>query len=245
MWNPGNEAGKEDVKPRIPPATVQRLPLYVQALKALAREGEELISSQRLAMETGIEAAKIRRDFSYLGAFGTPGVGYAVTDLLHEVSHYLGLSRIWPVALIGYGKLGSALAAYAGFAERNFQIVAIFDSNPQRVGLRVGDLKVLHTDQLPKTVGEMGIDIAIIATPAATAQEAADRLIGAGITSILNFAPTTLAAPATVAVRNIDLAAEMQILSFHETMKQNFGLRYPVQPSMERQVSRWLKEQLQ
>ena len=244
MWNPGNEARRKELK-RIPPATVQRLPLYVQALKALAREGEELTSSQRLATETGIEAAKIRRDFSYLGAFGTPGVGYTVSDLLHEVSHYLGLSRIWPVALVGYGKLGSALAAYAGFPERNFQIVAIFDANPQRVGLKVGDLRVLHTDLLPKTVSEMGIDIAIVATPAATAQEAAGMLISAGVTSLLNFAPTTLVAPASVSVRNIDLAAEMQILSFHETMKQNFGIRYPVLPSMERQVSRWLKEKLQ
>ncbi len=205
---------------RISPATVARLPIYLQGLEALASAGEELASSERLAEATGVGAPRIRRDLSYLGAFGTPGVGYDVQRLLREISQCIGLSHVWPVALIGYGTLGAALAAYAGFAERNFQIVAIFDKSPRRIGHRVGDLEVKPPEQLEVEVKANGIDIAILTCSPGTAQEWAGLLVRAGVTSILNLARTVISVPEEVAVRHIDLASEIQMLSFHETMKQ-------------------------
>lgn len=205
---------------RISPATVARLPIYLQGLEALANAGEELASSERLAEATGIGAPRIRRDLSYLGAFGTPGVGYDVRQLRQVIADCIGLSRVWPVALVGYGTLGSALTAYTGFAERNFQIVAIFDKNPARIGRRVGELVVKPPEEVHATVKQLGIDIAVLATPANSAQEWANLLVSAGVTSLLNLARATITVPHGVAVRHIDLATEIQMLSFHETMKR-------------------------
>ena len=229
---------------RIPPATVARLPVYVQGLSTLAGEGLEVVSSQRLAAAIGIQAPQIRRDLSYLGAFGTPGVGYDVKALLQEVSGSLGLARQWPVAIVGCGHLGSALAAYSGFSEHNFQVVALFDPKPDLVGRRVGDLVILHPDCLPRVARELGIEIAVLATPTVAAQGAADKLVATGITSILNFTPTTLTVPPGVAVRNIDLAVEMQILSFHETFKQVAEIRGQGAPASRRSMGRWPKERV-
>lgn len=227
---------------RIPLATIARLPVYVQGLKSLAETGTRLISSQRLAAATGVEAPQIRRDLSHLGAFGTPGVGYDVNGLLHEISHCLGLSRTWRVALAGYGRLGSALAAYPGFLERNFRIAAIFDNNPALVGMRVGHLEVMHSARIPSMVKELDIEIGIVATTGSSAQEVADQFVASGVTSLLNFAPVTLTLPDRVVVRNIDLAAEMQILSFHETMRHAPPVPYMVKPAVQHHVSRWLRE---
>ncbi len=205
---------------RIPAATVARLPAYVQGLAALAGEGLQIVSSEKLAATTGIQAPQIRRDLSYLGDFGTPGVGYDVKNLLGEVSSFLGLSHAWPVAVVGCGQLGTALAAYAGFTEHNFRVVAIFDTDPSRVGARVADMEVMPIDQLPGVVQRLDIDIAVLSTTAECAQQVVDRLVTAGVTSILNLSPAVLSVPPGVTVRSVDLAAEMQILSFHETLKR-------------------------
>ncbi len=205
---------------RISPATVARLPIYLQGLETLANAGEERASSEKLAEATGIGAPRIRRDLSYLGAFGTPGVGYDVRQLFQVIARCIGLAREWPVALVGYGSLGSALTAYAGFAERNFRIVAIFDKSPKRIGLRVGNLEVRPPEELPAAVKELGIDIAILATAANSAQEWANLLVRSGVTSLLNLARTVITVPEGVAVRHIDLTTEIQMLSFHETMKR-------------------------
>lgn len=205
---------------RVPPAALARLPRYVESLKAMAAQGVEMASSQELARATGMEASQIRKDLSYLGAFGTPGVGYDVKGLLRDMATFLGLSQTWPVALVGCGTLGSALANYAGFGERNFRIVAVFDSNPERVGGTIAGLPVQHLEQLPRVVREQGIRIAMVAVSAECVQEVAAVLTISDIKAVLNLAPRPLPVRPDVTVRNIDLAAEMQVLSFHEAMRR-------------------------
>jgi redox-sensing transcriptional repressor len=207
----------------IPDATVARLPLYLRCLHALAESGQTTVSSEDLArmVDGGVGgAAKVRKDLSYLGSYGTRGVGYGVAHLVDVVSRELGLARSWPVVLVGVGNLGHALAGYGGFSSRGFRIVALLDADPARVGEQVGDLRVRPVDDLDDVVrAEGGGLIGVIATPADAAQEVCDRLVAAGVTSILNFAPTVLQVPDGVDVRKVDLAVELQILSFHEHRK--------------------------
>jgi redox-sensing transcriptional repressor len=204
---------------RIPEATVARLPLYYRALLETADQHVGTVSSERLASLAGVNAAKVRKDLSYLGSYGTRGVGYDVEFLLHQISRELGLTHDWPVVIVGVGNLGHALANYKGFGARGFQIVALVDADPAKVGTRVGDLSVAALDDLPGVVAERGIAIGIIATPAAAAQEVADALVDAGVTSILNFAPAVVTAPPGVSLRKVDLAIELQILSFYQQRK--------------------------
>ena len=171
-----------------------------------------------------MNAAKVRKDLSYLGSYGTRGVGYDVEYLLHEISRELGLTHDWPVAIVGVGNLGQALANYHGFGARGFRIVALFDADAEKVGNLVGDLKIEALDDLPVLARERGVAIGIIATPAHAAQEVADRLVEAGVTSILNFAPIVVAAPPGVSLRQVDLAIELQILSFYQQRRQAAGL---------------------
>jgi redox-sensing transcriptional repressor len=152
---------------------------------------------------------------SYLGSYGTRGVGYDVEYLLYQMSRELGLTRDWPVIIVGAGNLGQALANYGGFGERGFPMAALVDIDPAKVGSEVSGTVVRHLDDLPDIVPAKGGTIGVIATPAAAAQEAADRLVRAGVTSILNFAPVVLTVPRGVSLRKVDLAVEMQILSFH------------------------------
>jgi redox-sensing transcriptional repressor len=182
------------------------------------------VSSERLAELAGVNAAKVRKDLSYLGSYGTRGVGYDVEYLLHEISRELGLTHDWPVAIVGVGNLGQALANYHGFSARGFRIVALFDADAAKVGNLVGDLKIEALDDLPVLARERGVAIGIIATPAHAAQEVADRLVEAGVTSILNFAPIVVAAPPGVSLRQVDLAIELQILSFYQQRRQAAGL---------------------
>jgi redox-sensing transcriptional repressor len=204
---------------RIPEATVARLPLYYRALVETGEREVPTISSERLAELAGVNAAKVRKDLSYLGSYGTRGVGYDVEYLLHEISRELGLTRDWPVAIVGIGNLGRALANYRGFGARGFRVVAIVDADPALVGKKVGDLAVESIDDLGRIVTERGIAIGILAVPAAAAQDVTDRLVAAGVTSILNFAPAVCAVPDGVSMRKVDLAIELQILSFHEHRK--------------------------
>lgn len=192
-----------------------RLPVYLRSLVELSGSQTATVSSERLAELAGVNAAKVRKDLSYLGSYGTRGVGYDVEYLLYQVSRELGLTHDWPVVIVGVGNLGAALANYGGFGERGFPVVALVDADPAKVGQRVGDLEIHHLDDLPGLVREHGIAIGIIATPASVAQAVADRLVAAGITSILNFAPTVLSVPAGALLRKVDLALELQILSFY------------------------------
>jgi redox-sensing transcriptional repressor len=205
---------------RVPPAALARLPVYVQSLKAMADQGVGWASSQEMARSTGLEASQIRRDLSYLGHFGTPGVGYEVKRLLQDMSLHLGLSHVWPVALVGCGTLGSALASYSGFVERNFRIVAVFDAKPETIGTTVAGIQVQPLDLLPQLVREQGIRLALVAVSSDCVQEVSAKLASSGIRAVLNLAPKPLSVGPEVTVRNIDLAAEMQVLSFHEAMNR-------------------------
>jgi redox-sensing transcriptional repressor len=201
---------------RIPEATVARLPLYYRALVEMAEQRIPTVSSERLAELAGVNAAKVRKDFSYLGSYGTRGVGYDVDYLLFQMSRELGLTQDWPVAIVGLGNLGQALANYGGFGERGFPIAALFDADPDVIGTEVHGLLVRSIDDLGEVVAERHVAIAIIATPASAAQDVADRLTAAGVPSILNFAPTVISVPAAVSLRKVDLAVELQILSFYQ-----------------------------
>jgi redox-sensing transcriptional repressor len=200
---------------RIPEATVARLPVYLRSLSDLAGMRVETVSSERLAELAGVNAAKVRKDLSYLGSYGVRGVGYDVKYLQFQMSRVLGLTQDWPVLIVGIGNLGHALAGYGGFGDRGFPVGALVDADPKVVGQRVQGLTVRHVDDLPDIVAALGVAIGVIATPPAVAQDVADRLVAAGIRSILNFAPTTVVVPEDVSVRKVDLAVELQILAFY------------------------------
>src|SRR6266540_1077468 len=203
----------------IPEATVGRLPVYLRGLVEMAENGAATISSEQLAEAAGVNSAKVRKDLSYLGSYGTRGVGYDVAYLIHQMRRELGLTQHWPVVIAGAGNLGHALADYRGFSERGFRIVAIVDVAPGKVGRRVGGLTVEHVDDLPEVVKREDVAIGVICTPAAAAQDVADRMVAAGIRSILNFAPAVIAVPEDVSVRKVDLSNELQILAYYEQRK--------------------------
>ena len=209
----------ETVSRQIPEASVARLPVYLRALVDLAERGTHTVSSETLAGMTTVNSAKIRKDLSYLGSYGTRGVGYDVEYLIHQISRELGLTQDWATCIVGIGNLGQALANYGGFAERGFRIAALFDADDRKVGHRISDLEILHVDDVERIVKEEEIAIGVITVPGAIAQDVADRLVAAGITSILNFAPTVLVVPQHVSVRKVDLSIELQILSFYEQRK--------------------------
>jgi redox-sensing transcriptional repressor len=217
----GQAAGVPDgtVFPDLPEATVARLPEYLRALHHLAETGYETVSSEGLATAAGVNSAKLRKDLSHLGSYGTRGVGYDVALLIAQIEHVLGLTQRRGVALVGVGNLGHALAGYAGFGNRGFRFVALFDADAARIGERINGMVVRDIEDMPEVVAAEAISIAVIATPAHAAQGVADRLVAAGVTSILNFAPCVLTVPDGVDVRKVDLAVELQILSFHEHRK--------------------------
>ncbi len=208
----------------IPDATVARLPLYLRALSAFVDDGVTTVSSEDLAGSAGVTSAKLRKDLSYLGSYGTRGVGYDVELLMHHIAREVGLTQEWPVVIVGIGNLGRALAKYSGFASRGFRIAALLDDDPSIVGRPVAaagsstgsSIVVRPYDDLAEVVREHGVNIGVIAVPAQAAQHVCDRFIEVGITSVLNFAPAVLSVPETLAVRQVDLASELQILAFHE-----------------------------
>ncbi len=208
---------------RIPEATVSRLPVYLRTLLGLSEQGVETISSERLAGVTALNAAKVRKDLSYLGSHGTRGVGYDVLSLVDQISSTLGLDRGLRVGIAGAGNLGRALANYAGFSERGFVIDALFDSDPAKIGTRIGSVDVDPTDEIPSVVAARGIDVGIIATPADAAQRVAEAFVGGGVLGILNFAPAVLDLPPGIVIRKVDLSIELQILAFY--VGREAGLR--------------------
>jgi redox-sensing transcriptional repressor len=211
----------------IPEATVARLPLYLRVLIDLADTGRTTISSEDLATAAGVTSAKVRKDLSQLGSYGTRGVGYEVDCLCEEISRELGVTQHRAVAIVGVGNLGHALAGYGGFSARGFRIAGLFDADPDRFGELVAGMRVRPMEELEQVVASERVSIAVIATPAAAAQQVCDRLVASGVTSVLNFASTVLAVPANVDVRKVDLAVELQILSFHETRKSRAASTAP------------------
>jgi len=200
---------------RIPDATVARLPIYLRSLLEVSAD-TMTVSSEQLAESAGVNAAKVRKDLSYLGSYGTRGVGYDVEYLQSQMRRALGLTHDWPVVIVGIGNLGAALANYGGFGDRGYPVVALVDADPEVVGNVLGGLTVHHVDELSDVVRSEGINIGVIATPAPAAQSVADSLIEGGVRSILNFAPTVISVPDDVSLRKVDLAVEMQILSFYQ-----------------------------
>ena len=216
---PATNAAASRRRSGIPEATVARLPVYLRVLTALAESGTTTVSSEALAATAGVGSAKLRKDLSHLGSYGTRGVGYDVEYLVYQISRALGLTQHYSVVIVGVGNLGHALANYAGFATRGFRIAALVDADPRRVGEDINGLDVHHLNDLERLVKEHEASIGVIATPATSAQEVCDRLVACGVTSVLNFAPIVLAVPDSVDVRKVDLSIELQILAFHEQRK--------------------------
>lgn len=204
---------------RIPSAAVNRLPVYLQILTDLQLTETTQVSSDQLASLANVNAAKVRKDLSYLGTYGTRGVGYEVTFLIYQIKRELGLLSQWKTIVVGAGNLGSAITVNGGFTSRGFPVVAIFDVDPRKVGTRVGELVVRNLDELKDFVRANGVHIGVLAVPSTAAQSVADDLIAAGIGSLLNFAPVVLTAPKGVTVRNVDLGVELQILGYHEQIR--------------------------
>ena len=201
---------------RIPEATVARLPVYLRSLAELLDDKIVTVSSEQLAEMAGVNAAKVRKDLSYLGSYGTRGVGYEVEYLSFQMSRELGLTRDWPVFIVGAGNLGQALANYGGFTDRGFPVAALFDADRSKVGQVFHGVPVHHLDDLPRLSKELGAAIGIIATPAFAAQDVADQLTASGVRSILNFAPAVISVPEGTSLRKVDLALELQVLSFYQ-----------------------------
>lgn len=200
----------------IPDATVARLPIYRRSLVELVAQGQTTVSSARLAELAGVNAAKVRKDLSYLGTYGVRGVGYDVEYLLAQVREVLGLDEEAPVVIVGMGNLGRALAHYGGFSSRGFPIVALVDSSEEKVGTRIDGIEVSHPDVLPELVEAHDISVGIIATPGDAAQLVADALVEAGVRSILTFAPSVIQLPDSVPLRKVDVATELQILGYYQ-----------------------------
>jgi redox-sensing transcriptional repressor len=202
--------------------------MYHRSLLSLTARGVLLVSSEELAEASGVSSAKLRKDLSFLGSYGTRGVGYEVEFLLYQIARALGLTQVWPVVIVGIGNLGNALAGYPGFASRGFSVVGLFDTDPVRVDETVTvagkEIVVSDISKLPQVVLSSGASIGVIATPETAAQEVCDLMVRNGITSILNFAPVLIEVPAGVDVRRVDLATELQILAFHEQRKSQSAL---------------------
>ena len=207
----------------IPEATVARLPVYLRALTSLAEAGTATCSSEELAGAAGVNSAKLRKDLSYLGSYGTRGVGYDVEYLRYQIAREIGVTQDWPVVIVGIGNLGHALANFSGFRSRGFRVVALLDADPGRQDEQVAGIEVRPFDDLAEIVAEHGVAIGVISTPAHAAQDVADAMVAAGIRSILNFAPAVLAVPDGVDVRKVDLSIELQILAYHEARKGPAG----------------------
>lgn len=203
---------------RIPEATVHRLPRYLQVLVESTDAGRATISSQELAHGAGLTSAIVRKDVSYLGTYGTRGVGYVVGELAAEISSVLGITVDRSVVIVGIGNLGRALASYGGFQRRGFRTVALLDADPAVIGTVVDHLRVEDVADLPRIVAERDVQLAVLATPALHTPAAAHAAIAAGVRALLNFAPVHLDVPAEVTVRTVDLSTELQILSFYEQL---------------------------
>ncbi len=213
-------AGERGTGREIPAATIARLPVYHRVLTGLEEAGVSTVSSEELAQACGVSSAKLRKDLSHLGSYGTRGVGYDVHFLTYQIARELGLTQPWGVVIIGAGNLGQALVSYRGFASRGFRVVGLLDIHPDVIGHGVESadtaLEIRPVSELESLVASGQAHIGVIATPAEAAQSVCDRLVAAGLRSILNFAPAVLSVPDDVELRKVDLSVELQILAFHE-----------------------------
>ncbi|WP_104086354.1 redox-sensing transcriptional repressor Rex [Arthrobacter sp. GMC3] len=216
---PATEAARQ-----LPPATVSRLTLYLRMLNALLADGVERVSSESLAESAGVGSANVRKDLSYLGSYGTRGVGYEVAHLSRKIAQALGLTHEWRVAIVGAGNLGRALARYAGFESRGFDVVALLDADQMLVGTEIGWLRVSDAADLEEVLAKTRANMVVLALPAVVAQSVCDRVVDAGVHSILSFAPVALSVPDYVNLRKVDMATELQILAYHAQRLQAPGL---------------------
>src|SRR5439155_6320983 len=210
-----------DQSPRqepVPNPAVRRLSLYLRQLESFKKKDRRTISSKQLGESLGLTDAQVRKDFAYFGQFGHPGIGYRVDDLIGQVKRILGTDKIWNVLLVGAGNLGRALLAYRGFEQKGFRMVAVFDADPSKLGKKVGEFAIQPMSELKATVSTQSIRLAIIAVPADNAQEVADQLVAAGVRGLLNFAPVSITVPGEVALNAVDLAVQLEQLSFQVSL---------------------------
>jgi len=200
---------------KIPDATIGRLSLYSRYLAEADEKGIATVSSQNIAQATGVTPAQVRKDLAYFGEFGTRGVGYNSRELYNYIMKILGLDKRWSVAIIGAGNLGRALTQYKGFQQRGFDVKCIFDNDPKKVGKKLANVEIFPIDSLEDKVKELNINLGIIAVPASAAQEVADKLVNAGIKGIINFAPVNITVDDSVILRRIDLAAQLEYLTYY------------------------------
>lgn len=199
----------------IPDIVIGRLPIYLRALNHMIQEEKEYTSSHELGERLGISSAQIRKDLSHFGEFGKQGTGYNVAYLFEQIRHILRVDREWPMAVIGVGDLGHAVANYRGFQARGFRVAALFDADPAKIGEQIGDLPILPVDRIPDEIQRQRIKVAMIAVPADQAQTVANQLVKAGVRALLNYAPITLAVPPGVRVQYIDPVVHLQHMTFY------------------------------
>jgi redox-sensing transcriptional repressor len=204
----------ESPEPNVPKAVVSRLSLYLRELQHLMRDGHETTSSTQLGKLLGFTDAQVRKDLAYFGQFGYPGIGYRCDELVAAIKRILGTNREWPVALVGMGNLGRALLGYRGFGEQGFRVVAAFDVDPAKIGSNIDGVPVYALASLAQVAREKGIRLAIIAVPSTAAQSVAEQVVDAGVEGVLNFAPVTISLPKEISTVGVDLAIELEQLSF-------------------------------
>jgi redox-sensing transcriptional repressor len=200
---------------KIPDIIIGRLPIYLRALQRMEEKGLQTTSSQELGEHVGISAAQIRKDISQFGEFGKQGTGYNISYLIEKLRQILKVDRIWDMAIVGMGDMGHALARYQGFTDRGFQVVRIFDNDPEKIGQKVGDLVIEDSADLAEKIGAAGIKVVMLTVPATAAQEVANQLVQAGVKAILNYAPTSISVPPDVRVQHIDPAVHLQRMTFY------------------------------
>lgn len=215
----GKKTTEENAEPQVPQAVVSRLSLYLRELQHLVRDGHETTSSTQLGRLLGFTDAQVRKDLAYFGQFGYPGIGYRCAELITAIKKILGTNQSWNLAIVGMGNLGRALIGYRGFHQQGFEIVAGFDTDPEKIGTHTEGVEVFHLDNASQIIQDKKIRMAIIAVPAVVAQRVADALVTAGIEGILNFAPVTLALPKHIHTVGVDLAIELEQLSFNVVSK--------------------------
>jgi len=219
--NPPKKKSQPPTAADVPKAVINRLSLYLRELQRLVRSGKETTNSQELGSLLGFTDAQVRKDLAYFGQFGYPGIGYRCDELVSAIRAILGTDQVWSVVMVGVGNLGRALLGYKGFTQQGFRIVAAFDTDEEKVGQSIDEVPVHPLDDLADVVSRHSIRLGMIAVPAAAAQSVADRLVAAGIEGIVNFAPVTINLPEKVSRVGVDLAIELEQLSFSVALLTN------------------------
>jgi redox-sensing transcriptional repressor len=214
MTKGGHYREANGAEPRLSRASVGRLSLYLRRLEGLLREGADTVSSGHLGEALGVTDAQVRKDLAYLGNLGHPGIGYPTQELIAAIRRALGIDREWSVALVGVGNLARALLRYRGFPQQGFRIVALFDTDPEKVGQRLEALTIHALDQVPTVIAATGAELGLLTVPQEAAQSVADVLCAAGIRGILNFAPVVLRLPPGISLVSVDLAVQLEQLAF-------------------------------